>query len=164
MVISVILAIADNNVIGCSGDLPWYLPSDLAHFKKLTEGKTLVMGRKTFDSLPSSRLPGRDLIVVSGDRNFTTTEARIVHASSYEHAAHISDQRGLSETFWIGGRSAFDYAIGAASNLYLTRVHLTPQGDVLYPLRPEREGFQLESSRFSTDSTTKITFETWKRA
>ncbi len=129
---SLIVAIADNGVIGREGKLPWRLGSDLRRFRKLTMGHPLIMGRRTFE-LIGKPLDGRDSIVVSrGSR--LAANPNIFAASSLEEALTIARRqaraRDVKEAFVIGGAELFEEALPRASRIYLTRVHASPEGDV----------------------------------
>ena len=114
--ISIVVAMDQNGLIGQAGDLPWRLPNDLKHFKRVTMGKTLLMGRKTWESLPGA-LPGRPNWVVSRQADWRADGARAF--TSFESAleAHSSD-----ELMVIGGAELFRQALPLTQRLYLTRV------------------------------------------
>jgi len=121
--IFLILARADNGVIGKDGDLPWYLPVDLRHFKSLTSGKPMIMGRKTFDSLPGL-LPGRRHIVLTRDTGWEADGAEIVH--SVEEALKTANGPHIAI---IGGAEIYGLFLDKADRIELTEVHLKPDGD-----------------------------------
>jgi dihydrofolate reductase len=131
--VTLIIAVADNNVIGRDGGLPWHLRSDLQRFRTLTMGKPLVMGRRTYRSI-GKPLPGRTNIVVSRDPSFAV--AGVVVASSLAAAIEVARGDALrrgSDIMVIGGADIFAQALPLAHRLELTRVHLRPPGDVLLP-------------------------------
>lgn len=134
MLISIIVAAADNGVIGHAGTLPWRQPSDLKRFRALTMGKPVVMGRKTFQSLPKA-LDGRDNIVVTRDPSFrpegaiTAPSLAAALALARAHAA----ARPTDEVMVIGGGDIYAQALPLAGRVYLTRVHATPAGDTSFP-------------------------------
>jgi dihydrofolate reductase len=132
--IALIVAIAENGVIGLGGGLPWRLSSDLRLFRRLTMGKPLIMGRKTFASL-GRPLDGRDTIVVTRDRAFAATGAIVVHSltDALARARDCAAQRDADEIFVIGGAELFREALPLAGRIYLTRVHAEPPGDVTFP-------------------------------
>lgn len=133
--IALILARADNGVIGRDGGLPWHLSEDLRRFKALTLGKPVVMGRKTWESLPRKPLPGRDNIVVSRQSGYAAAGARI--ASSL--AAALAMAQDAPEIMIIGGVEIFLAALPLASRIYLTEIHDAPPGEVtMPPFAPER--------------------------
>lgn len=132
--LSLILAVADNGVIGRAGGLPWRLSSDLRRFRKLTMGHPLIMGRKTFESI-GKPLDGRDSIVVTrAAASFARGSDSVFAAQSFEEALALAKKRaqarGVSEAFVIGGAELFSLALPYATRIYLTRVHGSPEGDV----------------------------------
>lgn len=132
--IALVVAIAENGVIGRGGDLPWRLSSDLKLFRRHTMGKPVIMGRKTFASLPKL-LDGRDNIVVTGDKGFTAEGATVVHSfeEALARAGDFARIRGADEICVIGGAEIFRQALPLARRIYLTRVEAQPEGDVFFP-------------------------------
>jgi len=126
--LSVIAALADNRVIGIDNRLPWRLPADLQHFKRITMGKPMIMGRKTWESLPGL-LPGRPHIVVSRDPSYRADGAQVVH-SLQEAFAVFPD---APELMLVGGANLYAQAIPLAARMYLTYVHIEPGGDAFFP-------------------------------
>ena len=123
--ITLILARADNGVIGRDGQLPWRLPADLRRFKALTMGKPMIMGRKTFDSFPSP-LPGRRHIVLTRDAAW--------HAAGAEPVASVDEALALAgpgDLMVIGGAEVFALFLSRADRIELTEVHLDAEGDVV---------------------------------
>lgn len=138
--ISFIVAVARNGVIGNKGDLPWRLSSDLKLFRRLTMGKPIVMGRKTWDSLRKKPLDGRDNIVVTRDPAFAADGAIVVRTvdDALQAARAAAAARGVDEIMVIGGAEIFRATLPAAARIYLTRVEAEPEGDVyLPPFAPE---------------------------
>lgn len=133
-VIALMVAVAENGVIGQGGTLPWRIPSDLKTFRRITMGKPLIMGRKTFASLKSS-LDGRDNIVVTRDPRFAAPGALAAHSlpEAVAIARDCAAARSAGEIMVIGGADIFREALPLCHRLYLTRVHGTPEGDVLFP-------------------------------
>jgi dihydrofolate reductase len=131
--IVLIVAAADNDVIGHDGKLPWHLRSDLQHFRALTMGAPVVMGRKTYLSI-GRPLPGRTNIVVSRDSGFAAPGLLSAPTLQAALTAACGDalRRG-SDIMVIGGAEIFAQLLPAAARLELTRVHLRPEGDVLLP-------------------------------
>jgi dihydrofolate reductase len=126
--VSLIAAVARNGAIGALGGLPWRLPSDLKHFKALTMGKPLVMGRKTFESV-GRPLPGRDVIVVTREAGWSRPDVRVAH--SLEEALALAGD--APEVMIGGGGEIYAQALPLASRLYLTEVELAPPADVRFP-------------------------------
>jgi dihydrofolate reductase len=131
--IAFVVAAAENGVIGRDGRLPWRLPSDLKRFRKLTLGKPIVMGRKTYDSI-GKPLDGRDTIVVTRQRDFGAAGVHV--ASSVEDAIALGQKlaakRGAEEVMIVGGEEIFRRALKHAKRVYLTLVHATPPGDTRF--------------------------------
>ncbi|MEO1039758.1 MAG: dihydrofolate reductase [Pseudomonadota bacterium] len=130
--IALVVARAENGVIGRKGDLPWRIPSDLKRFKQVTLGKPVVMGRKTWQSLPRRPLPGRPNLVVS--RSLRAIEGAEVFAdlgAALSRAGELAGEAG--EVCVIGGAQIYADALDRAGRIYLTEVALSPQGDALFP-------------------------------
>jgi dihydrofolate reductase len=128
MRLSIVVAMDRNRVIGQAGRLPWRLPADLRRFKRITMGKPIVMGRKTYESI-GHPLPGRSNIVVTRDPGF---EAQGFNkASSFEAALELA--RPADEVMIIGGTSLFEAALPRAERLYLTLIETSFDGDTWFP-------------------------------
>lgn len=128
MIISMIAAMANNRVIGLNNQMPWHLPADLAHFKKVTLGKPVVMGRKTFESI-GRPLPGRRNIIITRDRNYHAEGIEVVY--SPEEA--MSAVSGTEEVMIIGGGHIYETFLPQADRLYLTFIDLDVAGDTCFP-------------------------------
>ncbi len=129
--IAFVVAVARNGVIGRQGKLPWRISSDLKRFKAITFGKPVIMGRKTWESLPKRPLPGRANIVITRDRSYEA-EGAVVTASVAEALAQA--RRTESEEICvIGGSDIFRQMLPMADRLYLTEIDLSPEGDVVFP-------------------------------
>jgi dihydrofolate reductase len=127
--IALVLAMADNGVIGAQGGIPWRIPEDMRYFKGLTLGKPCIMGRKTWESLPKKPLPGRTNIVVTRDRSFSADGAVVAH--SFEEALSLAKKESLSEIMIIGGAEIYAAALPLADTVYLTEVHRAFEGDTM---------------------------------
>lgn len=125
--LSLIVAVAENGVIGRDGTLPWHISADLKRFKQLTMGHTIIMGRRTWDSLGRA-LPGRRSIVVSRNPQFQATGADVV--PSLDEALTLA--AGDTEAFVIGGASLYEEALPKADKLYITRVEFAVDGDTYF--------------------------------
>lgn len=134
MRVSLIVAVAENGVIGANGTLPWRLSSDLKTFRRLTMGKPLIMGRKTFQSLKGP-LDGRDNIVLTTDPFFEAAGVSVVNgfADALTLARTLGRISGADEIMVIGGAEVFRAALPHAERIYWTTVHATPEGDVQFP-------------------------------
>jgi dihydrofolate reductase len=128
MRIAMIAAMANNRVIGKDNQMPWHLPADLKHFKKVTLGKPVIMGRKTYQSIGRA-LPGRRNIVISRQSGALTTDADWVQ--SIEQAlALVQDE---AEVMVIGGAEIYRQVLPLADTLYITDIELTVEGDAFFP-------------------------------
>lgn len=131
--IALIWAMARNRVIGRNNSLPWRLPADLAHFKALTSGHPVIMGRKTFESL-GQPLPNRTNIVITRNSTFSSTGCLVVH--SLEEALRLGSQHESSDRpilFVIGGENLYSQALQLADRLYITLVDAEIEGDARFP-------------------------------
>jgi dihydrofolate reductase len=127
--LTLVAAVADNGVIGNAGDIPWRIPADFAHFKALTLGHVLVMGRATYDSI-GRPLPGRTTIVLTRDPGWSATGV-LVAGSLDEALDKAVDLPG--EVFVAGGAGVYAAALERATSQVLTEVHVSPEGDTFYP-------------------------------
>ncbi|GGI88762.1 dihydrofolate reductase [Shewanella hanedai] len=128
MQIALIAAMANNRVIGKGNQMPWHLPEDLRHFKAMTLGKPIVMGRKTFDSI-GRPLPGRHNIVISRQEGLVIEGTTCVN--SFEAAKKAAGD--VDELVVIGGGQLYAMTIGIADKLYLTEIDLEVEGDTFFP-------------------------------
>jgi dihydrofolate reductase len=171
MTISLLVAAAENEVIGRDGTLPWYLPADLRRFRSLTTGQVVVMGRLTYESILARLghpLAGRTSIVVSSTLRDPADE-RVAVAGSVESAlalaASITTRAGGDELFVAGGESVYRQTLPAADRIYLTRVHARVAGDRRMP-DGWLAGFELVSRQDATDpgTGTGYSFDDYRRA
>ncbi len=134
MIISLVVAVADNGVIGRDGTLPWRLSADLKTFRRLTMGKPLIMGRRTFESLKKP-LDGRDNIIItrSSDYHPAGTILATDFAAALDIARDCATRRGVNEIAVIGGTTVFEAALPLAHRIYKTEVHASPAGDAFFP-------------------------------
>ncbi len=130
MIISIIVAIADNRAIGLNNKLPWNLPADLAYFKQNTLGKTIVMGQRTFDSIGGKPLPGRKTIILNNDPNYQTPENCQVARSIGELIEMVKDQE---EVMICGGLMVYKQFLPIANRLYITFIHHDFEADTFFP-------------------------------
>lgn len=133
--LALVAARGRNGVIGRDGDLPWRLKSDLANFKRVTIGKPVIMGRKTWDSLRLRPLPGRMNVVLTKDGSFEPKGAVVCEdfSEAVQIAREQAEDDGAPEVCVIGGASLYALAMAKAKRLYLTDVDAEPDGDVLFP-------------------------------
>ena len=126
--LSIIVAIAKNQVIGINNTLPWHLPEDLKRFRALTTGHHIIMGRKTYESL-GRLLPGRTTVIVTRNKDYQLDGALIAHSLETAVALCKNDD----EVFLIGGAELYQYGLKLADKLYITEVDLTVDGDAFFP-------------------------------
>lgn len=134
MLLSIIVAQSENRIIGRGNKLPWYLPEDLKYFKRITQGKPIVMGRKTFESI-GKPLPGRTNIVISRNPDYQSPGIHVV--ASLDQALDLAEQQALidgsEEMLVIGGAEIYQQALLQADRLYVTQVHAVIDGDASFP-------------------------------
>jgi dihydrofolate reductase len=144
--VSIFVAMSENRVIGRDGDLPWHLPADLKRFRALTTGHTIIMGRRTWQSI-GRPLPQRRSIVLTGRSDFRPQSADV--ACSLDEALTLA--AGDEEVFVIGGAALYRAALPSAERLYLTMIHAQVEGDVRFP-EVDLESWQLvEDERHEAD-------------
>lgn len=164
--IVLVAAVGENDVIGADGDMPWKLSTDLKHFKRLTLGHPMVMGRKTFESI-GRPLPGRRTIVVTRDAAWAhegTTRAGSLD-EAFALAADAAAEAGISAIMVVGGGTIYAAVLPLADRLEITRVHAAPDGDTLFPkIDPQawREVARETPPRGEKD-TADVTFLTYRR-
>lgn len=130
MDVSLIVAVAENDVIGKENGIPWYLPADLAHFKQTTMGHPIIMGRKTYESIGRA-LPGRYNVVITHQKKYNASdECRVVN--SLDQALNLNEVKTDSEIFIIGGQEIYAQALPLAGRIYLTQVHTRVQGNKFF--------------------------------
>jgi dihydrofolate reductase len=146
MKLSIVVAMARNRVIGHHNRLPWHLPGDLAHFKAITLGKPIVMGRKTWESIGRA-LPGRTSIVVTHDLDYEAQNAIVVHSV----AAALAAAPDCEEMMVIGGAEFYRQLLPLADTLYLTRVEAEFEGDTYFPELDAAEWREISSEPHAAD-------------
>ena len=144
--LSIIAAVSDNGVIGRDNQLPWRMPADLAHFKRLTIGKPIIMGRRTWESLPGL-LPHRTHVVVTRDRDYVVEGGLVVH-SIKEAFDLVGD---VDEMMVVGGANLYAQALPLASRMYLTIVHDHFDGDTAFPDYEEGEWQEVARESHAAD-------------
>ena len=136
MSLTLVVAVADNGVIGRDGQLPWHLPDDLAHFKRVTMGKPILMGRRTFESIGRA-LPGRRNLVLARAETPQMRSAGVEWVPDF--ATAVKRCGADAELCVIGGAAVYAAALPLAIRIHLTRVHAVPDGDVRLPALTEAE-------------------------
>lgn len=152
MSITLVAAVGRNGVIGRDGGMPWHVPEDLAHFKRVTMGGVLVMGRRTYDSI-GRPLPGRTTIVVTRNRDWHADGVQTAH--SLEEA--LESAGTAREVFVVGGGDIYLQALPLADRVLLTEVHQAPDGDTTFP--PLHDGDWTQAVREKHDGFDFVTYE-----
>jgi dihydrofolate reductase len=149
-VLCLIVAVAENGVIGMAGKMPWHLAWELKYFKARTLGKPVIMGRKTFQSI-GKPLPGRGNIVVTRDAAFRAPGVQVAGslAAALELADASAADTGADEIMVIGGGEIFAQALPVVGRVYLTRIALNPTGDATFPPLDLRQWRLVEESRLT---------------
>jgi dihydrofolate reductase len=158
--LSLVAALADNRVIGIENRLPWRLPADLQHFKRLTLNKPIIMGRHTWESLPGL-LPQRTHVVVTRNPDYRAEGAQVVH--SLDEA--IRRFASANEMMLVGGADLYRQALTRVSRMYLTEVHIAPEGDAFFPEFDRAQWREVEREEGVCDERNAIphTFVTLER-
>lgn len=158
--ISLVVAVAENGIIGTGGKLPWRLSDDLKRFKALTMGKPLIMGRKTFESI-GRPLPGRRNVVVTRQPDYAAAGCEVVHSA--EQALAVAAD--ADEIMVIGGAEVYEAFLPLAGRIYRTRVHARVDGDARFPALDERDWNEVSREERSADASNEfdVTFVTLER-
>ena len=154
MTVSLVVAAAKNNVIGRDGELPWHLPDDLRHFKRLTTGKPIIMGRRTFESI-GRPLPDRHNIVMTRDPDYTAGDCDVVTSASDALKLAGDD----SEVMVIGGGQVYRDFLPRADRIYLTRVQAEIDGDTHFPEIDSNDWQMVSSEHHEADERHAYAFE-----
>lgn len=154
--LSIIAAISENNVIGKDNKLLWHLPEDLKRFKELTTGHTIIMGRKTFESL-GRVLPDRKHIILTRDMSYNIDSdwVKVIHGLD-ELEEYINDEE---EHFVIGGALIYNQLISKAQKMYITKIHKTFEGDAYFPKINEEEWKIIEKIPGKEDGENDFEYE-----
>lgn len=158
--LSIIVAIAENNAIGKDNQLLWHLPADLKHFKEITIGHTIIMGRKTYDSI-GKPLPNRRSIVITRNASLVIPGVEVV--TSLVNAIELC--KPDEEVFIIGGAEIYQQSLAYATYIYLTRVHQKYDADTFFPEINPSEWEELSSITYQADEKNEVayTFSTLER-
>ena len=162
MNISLVVAAATNNAIGKDGKMPWHLPADMKHFKNITWGMPVVMGRKTFESL-GKPLTGRKNIVITRQTDWQSAGAVVV--KNIEDALLIAQQADVNEVMVIGGGEIYKALFEKAKRIYLTRVEAEPEADTYFPPIHPDQWHLVSQQNFEADEKNAFnySFQTWER-
>jgi dihydrofolate reductase len=162
VILSLLVAADENNVIGKDNRLPWCLPSDLKYFKNKTWGMAVLMGRKTFQSI-GKPLPGRKSIVITHNKEWKQDKVEVVY--SINAAIQKAIEFGVKEIIVIGGAEIFKSIFPQAGRIYLTRIHHQFNGDVYFPQISEKEWDLVQNKFCQVDEKNPYshTFQVWER-
>ena len=158
--IYLVVAVASNGIIGANGRLPWHLPEDLKHFKRLTMGHPVIMGRRTWESLKGRPLPGRENIVVTRTPGYEAPGAAV--ASSLESALALC--AGESVAFVIGGSRLFEESLPIADGLVVTEIHKDFAGDTWFPPYDRTRWREAQREAHTAADGTRFDFVRYERA
>lgn len=162
MQIECIVAVSSNGIIGVNNTLPWHLPADLKRFKSITMGHPIVMGRRTFESLPAGPLPGRLNVIVTHNAHFRAEGCMVLHKPD-EVFTQLAQ---YEKVFVIGGASLFTEFLSLSKVLHLTVIHQTFEGDTHFIYPPNAEWRLVEAEQHQPDEKNKYnyTFQTYTRS
>ncbi|MCU0318154.1 MAG: dihydrofolate reductase [Amoebophilaceae bacterium] len=148
MIKSLIVAKTDNHVIGQGNQLLWHFPKDLQHFKRITMGHHVIMGRKTFAAI-NKPLPGRKLIIVTRNPNYQVSGCTVVH--SITAALAVAEQMGETEVLIAGGGEIYQATLGLADKIYLTEIKAKLEGDAFFPTIHANEWKEVKRTHHPAD-------------
>lgn len=165
MIISLVVAASENNVIGKDNQLLWHLPNDLKFFKNTTWAMPVIMGRKTFESIKKQPLTGRFNIIITSQADLEPASGKIWIADTIERSEEIAAETDCKEAFVIGGGEIFTSFLPKADKIYLTRVHATLDGDTFFPAFSENEWKLQSNFDFPADEkhAYPYSFQLWQR-
>ena len=152
--IAIVVAAAENNVIGKDNGLIWHLPADLRHFKQITMGHPILMGRKTFESI-GKPLPGRTSVIITTQKDYEAEGCLVAHSV----AEAVEQARQLDEDLYIiGGANIYEQTLPITDRVYLTRVHAAFDGDVYFPELDEEDWETVEQEHHEPDEKNKYPY------
>ena len=165
MIITLVAAASENNVIGLQNKLVWSLPNDTRFFKNTTWGMPVIMGRKTFESLENKPLNGRFNIVITNHPESLQPLGTIKTAGSLQEAIQIAGTTDAKETFIVGGGKVYAESLPIANKIVLTRVHAHVEGDAFFPAFSEKEWKLFSNIDFPADDKHQYaySFQVWER-
>ena len=155
MIVSIIVAVAQNEVIGKENQLPWHLPADMKYFKQTTSGHCIIMGRKTFDAL-GKPLPNRTNIIITRQEDFSVESCVVVN--QLQHAIDYARDCGEEECFIIGGGDIFIQALIWTDRIYLTRIHQDFEGDTFFPALNNGDWNEISVAKHLPDEKNKFAY------
>ena len=162
MILSLIVAAAENNVIGKNNQLPWTLPEDMKYFKNVTWAMPVVMGRKTFESL-GKPLKGRLNIVITRQKDWNAEGVRVVN--DFNEALEWAKKEDMNEVFIIGGAQIYKQSMGQVQRMYITRIHHSFEGDAFFPEFSKDEWKLVNNRDCQPDEKNPFpySFQVWER-
>ena len=165
MVLTLVAAASENNVIGLQNKLVWNLPNDTRFFKNTTWGMPVIMGRKTFESLENKPLSGRFNIVITNHPASLQSKGPIRTAGSLQEAIEIAGTTDAKETFIVGGGKVYAESLPMADKIVLTRVHTNVEGDAFFPAFSNKEWRLFSAIDFAADEKHQYaySFQVWER-
>ena len=146
MIISLVVAMDNNGIIGKEGMLPWHLSSDLKHFRKITMGKPIIMGRKTHESI-GRPLPGRENVIITHDKDYVAKDCTVLNSLECVYARF----HDIDEIMIMGGADLYQQTIDKAQRIYLTEVHADLEGDTWFPQFDREKWEEVERYDFRAD-------------
>jgi dihydrofolate reductase len=153
MILSIIVALSENNVVGINNQLPWHLSADLKRVKALTMGHHLIMGRKTYESI-GKPLPGRTNVIITRNKNFNA-EGCVVVSSLTEAFEKAKDD---NEAFVFGGGEIFREALPKVNKIYMTRIHQHFEGDTRFPELNPKEWREISRQDYNADEKNNYSY------
>ena len=158
MIVSIIVAVSENRVIGKNNDLIWKLPNVMNFFKEKTKGHHVIMGRKNFESIPHKfrPLPQRENIIVTRQKTYSAKDSLVVN--SIEEALKIAENKNEKEAFIIGGGEIYSQTIELVDKIELTRVYKDYKGDAFFPKIPEEKFKLIKDDAHELDGNEKIKY------
>lgn len=162
MMVTIVAAVAENRVIGKDNDLPWHMPADMKHFRNVTMGKPVIMGRVSLEALGGKPLKGRTNIILTRDENYEAEGCIVVHSieESLKVAAGIGD-----EVMMLGGGDLYEQFLPRTDRMILTEIHHEFEGDTRFPEFDKGEWVEVERRDFEADEKNPYpySFVTWER-
>jgi len=159
--VSIIVAIAENNVIGKNNTMIWHLPADMKFFREKTTGHCIITGRKNYESIPEKfrPLPNRTNIVVTRNKNYSAPGAEVVN--TLEEAIELARSKNETEVFIIGGGQIFEETLvkNLADTLYVTEIHHSFEGDTFFPAIDKSTWKEIHHTKIPADEKNKFAFD-----
>jgi len=153
MKVSIVVAMDDNRVIGADGRLPWHLSADLRHFKSITMGKPIIMGRRTHESIGRS-LPGRENVVITRNRNYRAQDCTVLQGLECVYARFSN----VHEIMIMGGGELYKQTLDRADRIYLTEVHTECDGDTRFPDFVREQWREVEREDYRADEKNEFDY------